>query len=286
MRLSPIDPAEAYVKRSSAFATPEQIADARIMLGLDRPLYEQYFNWVGDAITGEFGISLGTGHPVTYEMGKAIPITLSVVGLLTLIMILGTLIGGTVLYLAKNNFIGKVLSVINIIGISVPAFYLGILFLNVFAVKFNFISVTGNTGVMRFLPAALCLAITGICFYSEMLVGSLKREMNEDYANFFRYQGIPERNILLRHALPHAMIDFIPSFMQTIGLCLAGAAIVERVFSLPGLGYLIIDGVVERDAPLIHGCVLFLALMFVLLDIISDLLQYSLQKNKQARGQL
>lgn len=286
MRLSPIDPATAYVKRNSAIATPEQIEQARVLLGLDKPLYQQYIRWVGNAVTGEFGISLGTGHPVLYEMLKAVPITLCVVGFAAIIMTIGIFLVGSILYLAKNNFIAKIVSCGNIIGISIPAFYLGILFLNVFAVKFGFISVTGNKGFMKYFPAALCLSVSGICFYSEMLVGSLKREMNEDYANFFRYQGLPEGYILIRHALPHAMIDFIPSFAQTLGLCLAGAAIVERVFSLPGLGYLIIDSVIKRDAPLIHATVLFLALMLVILDIFADLLQSLLQKNKYIKGEI
>lgn len=284
MRISPIDPAEAYVKRNSTFATAQQIEEARITLGLNKPLYVQYFRWTSHAIHGDLGISLGTGYSVLYEIGKAIPITICVVTVTALLMATGSIVVSALLYLCKNNIFGKILSFFNIIGISLPAFYLGIIFLNVFSVKFDFIRITGNTGFMKYFPPALCLSISGICFYGEMLFGSLKREMNEDYANFYRYQGISERKILVNHALFHALVDFIPSFMQTLGLCLSGAAIVERVFSLPGLGYLIIDSVVKRDAPVIHASVLFLALILVLLDLLSDLLLHCLQKEKISQG--
>lgn len=103
--------------------------------------------------------------------------------------------------------------------------------------------------------------------------------MNEDYVFFARCRGLKEERILLFHALPHAVIDLVPNFAQMIGLCLAGAAIVERVFSLPGLGYLIVHSVINRDAPLIHASVLFLAIMLVLLDFAATILQWYLRRD-------
>ncbi len=283
MRLSPVDPATAYVKRHSAIATEEQIEAARIELGLDKPLPVQYLRWVKDALKGDLGISLGTGKPVTEELSKTVPVTLTVTALCAVVMGIGALLFGSLCYLSRGRGIGKVLSGLAIIGISLPPFYLATVFLDVFAVKWGVISVAGNIGLARFLPAALCLSLSAICFYGQLLSDSLHREMAQDYAFYARCRGLSEPRILICHALPHALVDLLPSFAQMLGLCLAGAAIVERVFSLSGLGYLIIDAVVRRDSPVIHASVLLLAGALVLLDTVAELLQHWLQKDVRAK---
>jgi peptide/nickel transport system permease protein len=284
MRLSPIDPATAYAKRNSAVVTDEQIEVIRVKLGMDKPLAVQYFVWIKKALHFDFGISLGTGHPVIKEIGKAVPVTLSVVGIAAVIMILGSLIFACIQYACRRKLLGKILSLLSIIGISIPPFYLAILFIDTFAVKLEWINVSGNSGSLRFLPTAICLSVLGISFYSRLLADNLEREMNEDYIMYARFRGLPEMRILVLHALPNAIVNLIPNFMQMLGLCLASAGIIERVFSLPGLGYLIIDGVVNRDSPLIHAAILFLALAIIVLDIMSALIQQFLQKNRMLKG--
>ena len=135
MRLSPIDPATAYVKRNSAVVTQEQIDEARVMLGLDKPLPVQYFDWVVDALHMDFGISLGTGNPVTEELAKTVPVTLTVVAYSAVIMSLGVLGVGMLGYLWRQKAGGMILSFLTMIGISVPGFYLGTAFIDLFAVR-------------------------------------------------------------------------------------------------------------------------------------------------------
>ena len=276
MRLSPIDPATAYVKRNSAVVTQEQIDEARVMLGLDKPLPVQYFDWVVDALHMDFGISLGTGNPVTEELAKTVPVTLTVVAYSAVIMSLGVLGVGMLGYLWRQKAGSMILSFLTMIGISVPGFYLGTAFIDLLAVR--------RGGFTRYFPVALCLSVLGICFYGQMLAASLEREMEQDYAMYLRCRGLREGRILLFHAFPHAVVDLLPSFAQMLGLCLANAAIVERVFSLSGLGYLIIDAVVKRDSPVIHAAVLVLALTLVLLDTAAELLQYGLRSDMRAVG--
>lgn len=134
MRLSPIDPATAYVKRNSAVVTQEQIDEARVMLGLDKPLPVQYFDWVVDALHMDFGISLGTGNSVTEELAKTVPVTLTVVAYSAVIMSFGVLGVGMLGYLWRQKAGGMILSFLTMIGISVPGFYLGTAFIDLFAV--------------------------------------------------------------------------------------------------------------------------------------------------------
>ncbi|MEY8352015.1 ABC transporter permease [Lachnospiraceae bacterium 54-53] len=281
MRISPVDPATAYVKRHSPVATEEQIQAARVQLGLDKPLAVQYTNWIRAALHLDFGMSLGTGHDVTYELGKAIPTTLLVILFTAVLTLAGILITGCLSYWNRDKPAGKLLSGLSLAGVSIPPFFLATVSIDILAVKLGWISVAGNTGLKKYLPAAICLAVFGTCFYSQMLTSSLRREMNEDYAVFARCRGLSERRILYRHALPQAMIDLIPSIAQMLTLCLAGAAIIERIFSLSGIGYLMIDSVVKRDAPMIYGIVLFLAVMVVLFDALADILQHFLQKGQR-----
>ena len=264
--------------------TQEQIDEARVMLGLDKPLPVQYFDWVVDALHMDFGISLGTGNPVTEELAKTVPVTLTVVAYSAVIMSLGVLGVGILGYLWRQKTGGMILSFLTMLGISVPGFYLGTAFIDLFAVRLGWISVSGNSGFARYFPVALCLSVLGICFYGQMLAASLEREMEQDYAMYLRCRGLREGRILLFHAFPHAVVDLLPSFAQMLGLCLANAAIVERVFSLSGLGYLIIDAVVKRDSPVIHAAVLVLALTLVLLDTAAELLQYGLRSDMRAVG--
>ncbi|MDF3002057.1 MAG: binding-protein-dependent transport system inner rane component [Bacillota bacterium] len=280
MRLSPIDPATAYVTRNTAHVTQTQIEDTKIAMGLDKPLVIQYGIWLSKACCLDFGTSLQSGRAVTEEVGKAIPVSVAVVVLAAFLMILGIILIGSLSYFLCNHFLGHVLTFLCIIGISVPPFYTSIILLDTFAVKWSLFSVTGNSGLLRYCPAAFCLAIFGISLYSQMFAKGLEREMNEDYAFYCRCRGLTEVRILLRHAFPHVTAMLLPNLMQALGLFLAGITVIEQVFSLPGIGGLIIHSVIQRDSPVIHALVLFLAFSLVLLNITSDLLRYLLLKDK------
>lgn len=284
MRLSPIDPATAYVKRNTPFPTQEHIDAVRIQMGLDKPLLVQYGGWLRDALRLDFGVSLVTGRSVAAEVAHVIPTTLKVVGLAALIQALGALLWGSLAYLLKKKLPGYFLNFLSIACISIPVFFTASVYLDIFAVKYGVISVAGNTGLMKYFHPAICLAIPGMAFYARLLAGCLDREMEEDYAFYARCRGLSESRIMLGHAMPHAIISLIPSFLQMIGLSMAGAAIVERVFSLPGIGYLIIESVLNRDSPMLHLSILFLAFVLVFFNIMADVFQALLKKGNLTKG--
>lgn len=283
MRLSPVDPATAYVKRNRPIVTQEQIDEARVMLGMDKPLLVQYGRWIGAALRGDLGVSLRTGHAVAGELSQALPNTLKVVFLSAFIMLIGVPILGCLHYLVHDRLLGYIILFVLIAAVSIPPFYLATVYLDVFAVRLGLMSVTGNTGLSRYLPAAACLSVLGIALYSQMLSKALQREMREDYAFYLRCRGIGEGRIMLAHTLPHAALGLLSSFMQMLGLFMAGACVVESVFSLPGIGHLIITSVVQRDSPMIHAIVLTLALAFVFFNILSDIMKRLLDRQGSAR---
>ena len=185
VRLSPIDPAEAYARRSfAAFSfTDEQMEALREDMGLNDPLPVQYVTWVRDALHLDFGKSF---------------------------------VSGQLIFLC-------------IAGVSIPSFFFASTYLDIFAVKLGLTSVAGNTGLMRYLPAAVCIGIGCIALFSPMLANNIQKEMEQDSAFYARCRGLSEGKILLRYALPNAVVTLLPSFCQMLGLCMAGSAIVERV---------------------------------------------------------
>lgn len=288
VRLSPVDPAEAYARRSfAAFSYDEaDMAALRARMGLDQPLIIQYVTWVMDALHLDFGESFVSGQPVFEKVTTAIGITVRIVLLSGVLQAVGILALGPLLYVARGRFSGRLLHFLCIAGVSIPSFFFASSYLDLFAVKFGLTSVAGSTGLVRYLPPAICIAIGCIALFSPMLAGRLRQEMAQDAAFYARARGLSERIILFRYALPDAVAAILPSFCQMLGLCMAGSAIVERVFSLPGLGYLIIDSVLYRDSPVIHVTILFLAFSLVVFGILSDLLQRLLQQGEGGREQV
>lgn len=284
MRLSPIDPTAAYVMRSSAIVTQDQIEEARLLLGMDKPLFVQYGQWLMDLARGDLGISMSTGQPVIKEMMAALPVSLKVVGLSTCMMAIGSVCLGILQYLLRHRWPGKLLRLLSVVGIALPPFYIGIIFLNKVMVTSSVFSVAANTGIMRYLPSSLCLSVAGMAFYGQLLGSRLEDEMEKNYIYFARSRGLTDLKLILSHALPSGIIDLVPSFTQMIGLVIAGAVVVERIFSLPGFGHVIIDSVIKRDAPMIHASVLILAIILVLLNFIAEMIQYSFDPNRYSMG--
>ncbi len=285
VRLSPIDPAEAYARRSfAAFSfTDEQMEALREDMGLNDPLPVQYVTWVRDALHLDFGKSFVSGQPVFEKVTTAIGITVTIVLISAVIQAVFILLFGCLCYLTRKRMIGHALIFLCIAGVSIPSFFFASTYLDIFAVKLGLTSVAGNTGLMRYLPAAVCIGIGCIALFSPMLSNNIQKEMEQDSAFYARCRGLSEGKILLRYALPNAVVTLLPSFCQMLGLCMAGSAIVERVFSLPGLGYLIIDSVLYRDSPVIHATILFLAFSLVMFNILSDILRRILQRDASAR---
>lgn len=283
MKISPVDPAEAYSRRTFSMFGQDQVEELREQMGLNQPLFIQYGNWVRNALHLDFGTSLFNGHDVLADVSSAMGITLAIVLLAALIQAAGILLIGSLCYWCHAKWLDTLLTALCIVGVSLPPFFFASTFIDIFAVNFRWLSVTSNSGILRYLPAAICLSASGIAFYSQLLSKNIEHEMNEDYAMYARCRGLPESHILIHHAIPHALAGLVPSFLQMIGISLAGSAIVERIFSLPGLGYTIIDSVLYRDAPMIHATILFLAFFLVLCNTLADILQRFFQKGQENR---
>ena len=175
VKLSPVDAAEAYARRTFMLYTPEQLDELREEMGLNQPLLVQYGTWVGDALHLDFGTSLVNGRSVLGEVSRAMGVTLSIVLMAAIIEAAGILLVGSLCYWCRRKWVHLLLVFVCIVGVSIPPFFLASSFLDVFAVRFGWISVASSTGLMRYLPAAICLAVGGIALYSQLLSKNIER---------------------------------------------------------------------------------------------------------------
>lgn len=270
MNLSPSDPAEAYAKRKSAIVTEEQVEAVRHQLGMDRPIPVQYISWIGKALRLDFGDSLVSGKPVRLLMKSAVGVTLGVMVFSTLFMGGIALLVAVLLNVSRYKIITHFLEFLTVISISIPHFYIAIVLIDYLALNKGVMKVAGNTGVMKFIPCALCVGLSGGFYFGRILADSLKRVMDMDFCTFAESRGLSHLRVLWHHGLANATSALIPVFLQCLALSIASIAILEQIFSIKGVGFLILDATLKRDAPTLYACILFLGFVIVTVDIIAD----------------
>lgn len=280
MRLSSVDPATAYAKRMIGNPTAAQIDRIRVQLGFDQPLLVQYGRWVWDLFHFDLGTSLANGHDVWTDIATAFPKTLGIVGLASVFQVFVIVLVSSIAFLMPWKIPQKTIRLLCILGVSVPSFYLATVYLDYFAVQKSLISVAGNTTLLSYISPAICIGIFGASFYTPLLTDALERESEEDYAFYARCRGLSEKRLLWCHFLPRAAIGLVPNFLQSIGLALANATVIESIFSIPGFGYLLVNHVLDRDTPMIHAEVFFLALAIALCNIAADMAQWAIGRKK------
>lgn len=275
MRLASGDPAVAIL---GASATAESLARLRAEMGLDRPLLVQYGEFIWNAVRGDFGSSLVTGRSVAEQVFAAFPDTVELVfwG-----MLIGTLIGvptGIVAGVRPNSIFDYASRIVALIGLSMPAFYLGFLLLFVFALQLEWFPVISaprggffERMYYTFLPA-LSLGLIQASFIMRIIRSSLLEVMQEDYIRTAHAKGVHPRRVEYRHALKNALIPVITVMGLYIGTLLAGTVLTETVFNRPGMGRLLVGAIQQRDYPLIQGGLMIYAAMIVVVNTVVDIL--------------
>lgn len=266
------DTAEIVVRRTSLNATTEQIEMKRIELGLDKPLHLRYLFWLESFLTGDFGISLTTFNPILTDLREHLPVT-GILVLLSLVWIIVITIPVS-LFCAfkKNSLFDHVIRIFGIIGICMPAFVLGIFLLLLFAVHLHLFPVAPKGSFTDYIMPSFALAFPTSCAMIRVLRASLLTEMSKDYCTFARAKGLSDFRILCRHALKNALPPFITLFFQYIGYQLAGSAVVEKLFSLQGIGDYLLSGIFIADTVPTAYCVMIVAAVFVVSNILGDVI--------------
>ncbi len=275
MHLLPGDPTLLMLAGAEGGSIPpERLDELRIIMGLNKPLYEQYYNFISNAISGDLGTSIRLRTPVTEILLQKFPYTikLSLLGLMIAIF-LGVIIG-LVAALFKDTWLDHFSMTFSLIGVSMPIYWLGLLLILFFSINLNIFPSSGATGWKSIVLPALTLGFVSAGLISRLLRSSLLEVLNEDYIRTAKGKGLTDKIILIKHALKNAMIPVITILGLQFGNMLAGAVVTETVFSRPGLGRIVVNGILWKDYPLVQGTVLFIAFIYVFVNLFVDISYY------------
>jgi peptide/nickel transport system permease protein len=273
----PGDPAAAFLDSS---ASPEQVARLRHELGLDQPLPVQMVEWYGRVLQGNLGESILLRRSVGAALMERLPVTLSLAALALVFAVACGIAAGVLAAIRRGTLADQSIMTLALIGLSIPDFWLGLMLIVVFAVGLGWLpsggfvpitqSVTGWLATMT-MPA-LTLALVQMGFIARMTRSAMLDVLHQDFMRTADAKGLSPRYVIARHGLPNAMMPILTVIGIIAGSLLGGAVVVEQVFSLPGVGRLIIGAIMSRDFPVIQGGLLFLALIYLVINLIVDLL--------------
>jgi ABC-type dipeptide/oligopeptide/nickel transport system permease component len=252
-------------------ATAENEAILREQLGLNDPLYVQYFRYVGDAFRGDLGTSIRSGQPVLTEItdrvGSTVQLTLAA---MTIAILLGVPLGVMAAASGRRSTDAGIMT-LALIGISMPTFWSGILLILLFGLKLHWLPIAG-TGPKALILPAIALAAPATAVLARMTRSTMLEVLNEDFVRTARAKGLRNQVVVRRHVLKNALIPVVTIIGLQFGGLLTGAVIVESVFSRPGLGRYAVTAIESRDFPAIQGIVLLAAIIYVIVNLIVDLL--------------
>jgi peptide/nickel transport system permease protein len=275
--LVPGDPTAAFLDTS---ATPEQVERLRRELGLDQPVIVQMLDWYGRILHGDLGHSILLNRSVTAAILERLPVTLSLAGIALVLALLIGVLAGIVAAVNHNQWPDQVVMTAALIGLSVPDFWLGIMLILLLAVKLGLFPTGGYVPLSEdplgwlasiFMPA-MTLAVIQVGFIARMTRASMLEVLNQDFIRTADAKGLKLTEIMLRHGLPNALVPVLTVAGIVAGALLGGAVIIEQVFSIPGVGRLIIGGILSRDYPVIQGGLLLLAVIYLAVNLAVDIL--------------
>jgi ABC-type dipeptide/oligopeptide/nickel transport system permease component len=268
-RLIPGDAARILAGDDAPIERVEQI---RRDLGLDRPVLVQYGAYLADLARGDLGTSFSSRRPVTVEIGTRFWNTFALaLASITLATVVGILLG-IISALFRGKLADHVVTVVALLGISVPVFWLGLLMMQLFSVNLGWLPAAGYGTWRHFIMPTITLSVFSIAFITRMTRSSLLETIAQDYVRTARAKGVRERLVLLLHSLRNALLPVTIVVGLRFGYMVGGAVITEEVFAWPGLGRLLILSVAQRDIPLVQGLLLVFATSFVIVNLLVDLL--------------
>jgi len=272
IHLIPGDPAAAIAGLS---ATPEQILNIRHDLGLDRPLLIQLYRWYVDLLHGDFGRSLLLGQPVLKATMQRLPVTVALSAYALVITLVLGLVTGIIAALRQNTWVDQAAMLFAMLGISLPNFYLGLLMILVIAVELRWLPTGGYIPLSQdplgwlatsTMPAvSLALLLTGLL--ARITRSTMLEVLRQDYIRTARAKGLPGRTVVMKHALANALIPITTVVGIIVSLLISGSVVTETLFSIPGIGQLLTQAVLNRDYPMVQGGLLITTALLVLVNI-------------------
>ena len=275
LRLTPGDPAAILAGDT---ATPAQLERIRASLGLNEPLYVQFFTWIGKLLHGDLGVSLISNVPVLHMIGQRIEPSISIALATIIVSVLIAVPLGVIAAWKQGTWIDRFVMGLSVLGFSVPVFVIGYVLIQVFALDLRWLpvqgfkSITGGFGpfLERLVLPTLALSFIYVALIARMTRASMLDVLGEDYVRTARAKGIGEIAVLFRHALRNAAVPVITVIGTGFALLISGVVVTESVFNIPGIGRLTVDAVLARDYPVIQAMILLTSLLYVTINLLID----------------
>lgn len=275
--LIPSDPAEVSLRLSQVpIITDEAIAEVRAKLGLDDPFFVRYARWLWDCLHLNLGVSYtNPARTVVGELGRCLPATLRLAGL-SLIMVIGLSVPiGFFCAVYRDSVFDRLMRGTVFMTTAMPAYWIGLLLIWLFSIKLKLLPTSGGGGFNHLLLPAFTVSLTYISTYIRLIRNNMLENMNEDYVLYAKARGLRQRVILVRHILKNSIQSCGTAIGMSIPQLISGTIVVENVFAWPGLGKLCITSIFNRDYPVIQAYVLLVGLLFVVFNLIFDIIQYA-----------
>ncbi|MCR5605727.1 MAG: ABC transporter permease subunit [Treponema sp.] len=275
INLIPSNAAEVALRvQQTPLITDEMIAEMEEKLGLNKPFLIRYFNWLTGCLRGDFGVSyVNPTRTVSGELLRSMPATLQLAGASFIIVILLSIPVGVLCAVYKDSFFDVIMRAFIFISTAMPSYWIGLLLMWLISVKLKLLPTNGNGTIRHLILPAITVALSYIATYIRLIRNNMLENMKQDYVLYANVRGIPQKAILVKHILKNSMHTCIVAMGMSIPQLISGTIVVENVFSWPGLGTLCISSIFNRDYPVIQIYVLLIGVLFVLFNLIFDVLQ-------------
>ena len=268
---TPSDAAEMKYVSMGMMPSTELLEKTREEMGLNDPVLIQYGRWLGNVLHGDLGESSKFGESVWTQMTRKLPMTLKLAGVSLIVVIVFSFPLGILSAVKKNKVADYMIRVLSFFGVSMPNFWLALLLMYIFAVRLGWFKVVSTNSVQGMILPVATLTIPMISSYARQIRAALLEELNANYVIGARARGIPERRIIWGHVLPNAILPIVTLLGLSVGHLLGGAAIIETIFSWQGIGNMVVEAIRVRDYPLIQGYVIWMAIIYVMVNLIVDI---------------
>jgi ABC-type dipeptide/oligopeptide/nickel transport system permease component len=269
VRLLPGDPARVV---AGLLASQEDVERIRHQLELDQPLYLQYVTFLGRLLHGDLGTSTRTSMPVTQEILSRLPYTAELAVASTVIAVVLGITLGTLAAARRGGWMDLAISSVSVFGLSMPVYWLGLMLILLFSIRLHMFPAAGGQDPLGLVLPSITLAAFSLALVARQARSAMLEVLGQDYVRTARAKGAPRRVVLVKHALRNALLPVITVIGLQFGALLGGAVLTEFVFSWPGVGRLLVDSIFARDYPVVQGVVLMLAVAFIVVNLLVDLL--------------
>ncbi|WP_248560250.1 nickel ABC transporter permease [Niallia sp. NCCP-28] len=284
IKLTPGDPVKSILRVDDVAVNTEQIEELRTELGFDQPIPMQYWNWLTNFFQLDFGNSYITNEPVLDILFSRLPATLELTVFSLLVMSLIAVPLGSLSALYKNSWIDQLSRLLSLIGSAVPSFWLGLIFIDLFAVKLNIFPTMGRDGFSSIILPSLTLGIAMASVYVRLIRSSLLETMGQDFIKAARSRGLSESRIFFAHVFRHSLTPVITVFGVSLGSLIGGIVVIEVLFAYPGVGKLVVSSITSRDYPIIQGYILLMAIIVFVINTLVDVSYRYLNPEVRLKG--